>query len=173
MIETKNYQGWIFGSENGNQWKETFRTTGGYFFRNPIKQNWGHIYTLVECLGLNKRVFQSIIVFSDTAYLRVESKTPVLHMFQLRDYIMEYSQEIFSQDEVSAIVDRIEIANLTGTEAELQHSDRVREYLAEQEELLQLGVCPRCGGSLRLRNGKYGAFYGCSNYPNCRYTHNI
>lgn len=30
-------------------------------------------------------------------------------------------------------------------------------------------VCPRCGGTLFKRSGKYGAFMGCSNYPKCRY----
>ena len=33
-------------------------------------------------------------------------------------------------------------------------------------------ICPRCGGTLVLRKGKYGTFYGCSNYPKCRYTIN-
>ncbi len=33
-------------------------------------------------------------------------------------------------------------------------------------------VCPRCGGTLVKRNGRYGAFYGCANYPGCRYTRN-
>ncbi len=30
--------------------------------------------------------------------------------------------------------------------------------------------CPQCGGKLRQRNGKYGPFMGCSNFPECRYT---
>jgi RecB family exonuclease len=30
--------------------------------------------------------------------------------------------------------------------------------------------CPRCGGELRRRHGKYGAFLGCENFPRCRYT---
>ncbi|WP_298705217.1 DNA topoisomerase 3 [uncultured Veillonella sp.] len=31
--------------------------------------------------------------------------------------------------------------------------------------------CPKCGkGILQKRNGKFGAFYGCTNYPNCRFT---
>ncbi len=30
-------------------------------------------------------------------------------------------------------------------------------------------VCPRCGGALVKRSGKYGTFMGCSNYPKCRY----
>ena len=32
-------------------------------------------------------------------------------------------------------------------------------------------LCPICGaGRLSLKLGKFGAFIGCSNYPNCRYT---
>jgi len=30
--------------------------------------------------------------------------------------------------------------------------------------------CPRCSGSLVQRDGKFGPFYGCSNYPKCNYT---
>lgn len=32
--------------------------------------------------------------------------------------------------------------------------------------------CPRCGGKLVERKGKFGEFYGCSNYPKCTYTIN-
>jgi len=35
------------------------------------------------------------------------------------------------------------------------------------------GVCPKCGGKLVLRKGKYGKFLGCSKYPKCKYTQNI
>ena len=32
-------------------------------------------------------------------------------------------------------------------------------------------ACPKCGnGNLSLKLGKFGAFVGCSNYPNCKYT---
>lgn len=32
-------------------------------------------------------------------------------------------------------------------------------------------LCPNCGtGQLSLKLGKFGAFIGCSNYPECRYT---
>jgi DNA topoisomerase-1 len=34
--------------------------------------------------------------------------------------------------------------------------------------------CPSCGtGKLSLKLGKYGAFIGCSNYPECRYTRQL
>ena len=35
-------------------------------------------------------------------------------------------------------------------------------------------LCPTCGtGKLSLKTGRYGAFIGCSNYPECRYTRQI
>ncbi len=32
--------------------------------------------------------------------------------------------------------------------------------------------CPKCGSRLLEKNGKFGKFLGCSNYPNCRFTKN-
>ncbi|MDN5929258.1 MAG: type I DNA topoisomerase [Hyphomicrobiales bacterium] len=35
-------------------------------------------------------------------------------------------------------------------------------------------VCPKCGnGQLSLKLGRYGAFVGCSNYPECGYTRQL
>jgi DNA topoisomerase-1 len=31
-------------------------------------------------------------------------------------------------------------------------------------------ACPQCGHDLVLRNGRFGKFIACSNYPECRYT---
>lgn len=30
--------------------------------------------------------------------------------------------------------------------------------------------CPECGGEMRLKSGRYGKFWGCSNYPKCNFT---
>lgn len=34
-------------------------------------------------------------------------------------------------------------------------------------------VCPECGGELKKREGKYGTFLGCSNFPKCRYSRDL
>src|SRR5690606_8040554 len=35
-------------------------------------------------------------------------------------------------------------------------------------------ICPKCGsGNLSLKLGKFGAFVGCSNYPECGYTRQL
>ena len=31
-------------------------------------------------------------------------------------------------------------------------------------------VCPRCGGDLQERKGRFGTFIGCRSFPTCRYT---
>ena len=47
------------------------------------------------------------------------------------------------------------------------------EEMGKLQANQKLELCPRCGGELRKRNGKFGEFFGCSNYPACRYTRNI
>ena len=174
VIETKNYSGWIFGKEDSEQWKQTFRTTEGHFFRNPIKQNWGHIYALAAYLNLDRGLFWPIVVFSNKPRLNVESTTPVIYMSQLRRHILNYyNQVIIPSEDVNRIYNRLINTNLVGTDVGKRHTQSVKENIREQEKALKEGKCPRCGGELRLRNGKFGAFYGCSNYPKCKYTHNV
>jgi ssDNA-binding Zn-finger/Zn-ribbon topoisomerase 1 len=31
-------------------------------------------------------------------------------------------------------------------------------------------TCPICGKPMVKRTGKYGEFFGCSGFPNCKYT---
>ena len=35
------------------------------------------------------------------------------------------------------------------------------------------GVCPDCGGELVIRDGRFGKFISCSNFPKCKYTASI
>jgi len=32
------------------------------------------------------------------------------------------------------------------------------------------GTCPQCGGNLIEKRGRFGRFFACSNYPDCKYT---
>jgi DNA topoisomerase-1 len=57
--------------------------------------------------------------------------------------------------------------------------DRLDEILsphifALKEDGKDPRVCPNCGdGRLNLKLGRFGAFVGCSNYPECRYTRQL
>ena len=41
----------------------------------------------------------------------------------------------------------------------------------KEEEVVK--TCPKCGGNLVKKKGKYGTFLGCSNYPNCNHMEKI
>ena len=48
-----------------------------------------------------------------------------------------------------------------------------REAQNPSAEAQALKICPRCGNVLKRRDGKYGEFYGCRSYPDCKYTEDI
>ena len=45
----------------------------------------------------------------------------------------------------------------------------IRIKINNNRELENNMICPKCGNELVERNGKYGKFIGCSNYPKCKY----
>ncbi len=47
------------------------------------------------------------------------------------------------------------------------------EELGKIQQGMVIELCPRCGGELKKRSGKFGEFFGCGNFPQCRYTRNI
>lgn len=47
------------------------------------------------------------------------------------------------------------------------------EKMARLQEHMVILLCPKCGGEMIRRNGKFGEFYGCGNFPQCRFTKNI
>jgi DNA topoisomerase-1 len=52
-------------------------------------------------------------------------------------------------------------------------SVRLRWRFPTDGELEKVRICPECGGRLILRRGRFGKFYGCENYPTCKYTESI
>ena len=173
VLESKNYSGWIFGDFKSQYWTASLPNGDKNKFYNPIKQNWGHIYSLSAFFQLDKWIFKSIIVFSNAAKLKIDTETPVINMSRLKRQILSYRQQIMSTDDVALIYDKIIKTNLVGAENEKRHINAVRNKVAEQQTALRNGKCPKCGNDLVLRDGKYGQFYGCANYPRCKFTQKI
>ena len=63
VIETKNYKGWIYGSEKQKQWTQSFPNGSKFKFQNPLRQNYLHIKTLADLLDLELSYFHSMIAF--------------------------------------------------------------------------------------------------------------
>jgi hypothetical protein len=171
VIETKNYKGWIHGNEDSEYWTQTIYRSKSKF-RNPIKQNWGHIYALKNLLPEYQHIsYYPVIVFAGKARLKnINTKTDVICSDLLFDTIMSYkvSRQLTSQD-MEKIFNTLKESSIKDKELKNQHIKRIRWNVKIREMKEKVLICPKCGGHLTKRNGRYGEFYGCENFPSCRY----
>ena len=168
VIETKNYSGTITGGETSEMWTE-FLGKNKYPFRNPILQNFGHVKTLENVLGLPKEGLISIITFSNSARIKVYAKTPIVNFSKLGKTIKSYKDEKFSFEEIEKLISTIESLNIDSKQNRVEHISNIKKNVEERNTKISENVCPRCGGKLRSKKGKYGNFLGCSNYPKCKF----
>lgn len=52
-------------------------------------------------------------------------------------------------------------------------NEDVNDKADDNAEVKKKNRCPFCNNELVIRFGNYGRFYGCSNYPSCKYTKNL
>lgn len=169
VIETKNYKGWITGSEYSENWTKNMYGKK-YLFRNPLKQNYSHVKALEKTMNLSVDKFIPIVAFSSNSDIKVKSTTPVIYISQLKRIIMKYKEIKFREDELESMVNIITMANITTKDVKKQHVQQIRNNVKKDKAQIAHMICPRCGGKLVMRKGKYGRFTGCSNYPKCRFT---
>ena len=141
-----------------------------YYFRNPLKQNYAHVKALQEKLNLSEEKFIPIVVFSVNSEIKVKTSKPVVYTVKLKQIIEEYKELKFGEDELDKIVSTIQNVNITDKDSKKKHIEQIKNKINHNQNSVNDGMCPKCGGVLVKRKGKYGMFTGCSNYPKCRYT---
>ena len=169
VIETKNYKGIISGTKYGDMWTQNLYGRK-YKFYNPSKQNYGHIKTLQAKLNLPENKFISVVVFLRRCTIIGEAVRYAVQTSQLNNFIEIHKEEKFAESDLDYIVDAIHLYSKKGFGAKVKHVIDVKTNVYQKEKKIASGICPRCGGQLVQRKGKYGFFTGCSNYPKCRYT---
>lgn len=169
VIETKNYKGWITGSDKSDQWTKNMYGKK-YFFQNPIKQNYGHVKALENILRLPEDMFIPIVVFSINADLKVNTSHLVVYTVNLKKTIGKFKERKMDLAQVEILSKGISSMNIDSKGTRKSHVENVRQRVNDKERKITEGICPRCGGTLVEKKGRYGAFIGCSNYPKCRYT---
>ena len=171
VIETKFYKGWIYGGENSEFWTQNIYGNK-YTLRNPILQNAGHVRALRQLLkDYGDIPFIPIVAFSRQATLGVSSGTPVIYWNQIRKVIGQFKEKRIAPDALTGIYNKLIESNIPDSkESRREHIRNVRSYEDRRNIAVASGKCPRCGGNLVLRHSKYGSFYGCSNYPRCKFT---
>ena len=169
VIETKYYQGWIYGGKDSEYWTQNIYGNK-YRLLNPLWQNQGHIKTIARVIGDSGDVpLYNIIAFSRQATIKVDRSLPVMYWWNVVPYIKCHKEVHLSEARAEEIYNTLLSANVTDKAARKQHIASVKHNQFRRNTAVANGKCPRCGGKLVLRNGRYGRFYGCSNYPKCKY----
>jgi ssDNA-binding Zn-finger/Zn-ribbon topoisomerase 1 len=194
VFESKNYSGWIFGSEKQTNWTQTLPVKGqkakNKFF-NPVIQNNGHIKHLRSVAGEEIPMF-SVVVFSDNCELKkvqVESvpvvcrRDVVAAVEKIKGGAEEYTFEngmesvynmLYPMTQVDASVKVAHIEAIKNNHSAVETEPAMEKTIPAPDEKESM-ICPRCGRALVARMAKKGAnagneFYGCSGYPHCRYV---
>ncbi|MBQ3496378.1 MAG: NERD domain-containing protein [Clostridia bacterium] len=163
VIETKNYSGDIYGSEDQREWTQVlaYGNVKNKIY-NPLKQNATHVYNVKKIIG-DLPVY-SLVVFVQNNSSRINCKN-VINLYNLHARINS-GQDLINPMQMERAYNCLKVRNI-----EISTNEHVKNIEKQQKDLAN-GICPRCGSKLVLRNSKYGEFWGCSNYPKCKFIKN-
>ena len=187
VIECKNYSGWIFGNDNNGFWTQTLPlgwsgdSTSSQFY-DPVWQNRNHIKCIRRHLPDYRNVpMRNIVVFGDESTLMdvtISSDARVVRDSVFLETIEEIERtapDVINEGDIRRIYDILRNDVSVTDEVIRDHIAEV-EHIREQkayEKDYTGDTCPRCGSSLRMLTGRYGAYYSCSRYPACSYQRRV
>jgi len=172
VVETKNMNGWIYGSEKDAQWTQVFPNRQKFRFQNPLRQNYRHSKAIAEFLGIDHASIHSVVMFWGECQFKTDMPPNVMYRGYIA-YIKSKTTIVFTEEDVDSFYAVLKEGRLPKTWA------TNRKHLASLEvRRASVTVCPKCGGELNLKTAKRGshvgnAFLGCSNYPQCRFTRDV
>ncbi len=173
VIETKNYKGIIKGNEYDDNWSQIL-INKSETLRNPIKQNNGHIKALKDLIPeFRYKNIKSIVLFTKRAKLKVNCETSVTYFNKVNKIIKKYRNEEFTKEDVERIYNKINELNINSFKERKTHVKNVKRNIKQAKKSIRKNRCPRCGGKLKKKIGKYGKFKGCKNYPQCTFKMNL
>lgn len=139
VIETKNYQGTIYGGKN----KKTWLINGKFKMMNPLMQNYGHIQALKNFIeDKYQQYFISLVSFTKRCTFKIEeelrkinSNELVIYDVELTQFInrkvavlkLQYKKPIFLKNEIETIYNSLLNANITDAAIRKQHIDIIKE----------------------------------------------
>ena len=163
VIETKNYAGEIYGRVEDREWTQVL---GNGNVRNkmhsPVFQNETHCHFVRKIIG-GSIPLRSIIVFVNNNTDNIDA-AEVVGLSSLSRYLKKLPI-VLDRDRIPAIVEKLRAADRSDEISSRQHVRNVRRLV----EGVEKGICPRCGGKLVVKKDDSGEYYGCSNYPKCKF----
>lgn len=130
VLETKNYQGWIFGTEKQREWtQQIFRKRSR--FQNPLRQNYKHVKTLQSLLDIAPEHLHSVIAFVGDCEFKTEMPAHVTRGLGFVDHIQSFTQPVWSPEQMQALLDKLDALRLQpGRATDRRHVAHVRQLQA-------------------------------------------
>lgn len=128
VIETKNMNGWIFGSAREKQWTQIPAPRAKkHKFQNPLHQNFKHTKVIASRIDIEEDTIFSIVVFVGTSTFKTEMPDNVIsNSRDLIKYIKSQNTPLFTKEEISICTARVSERRL----AQSRQTDREHvEYL--------------------------------------------
>jgi hypothetical protein len=118
----------------------------------------------------NLRVIPIVVFTAKANISKVTSRNHVICDYNLLPTIQGYRIPYINDEDVKKVAELLSQKNVRDIVDDRTHARNVKAVKKEVDGKIASGICPRCGGTLMERSGKYGPFLGCSNYPNCKFT---
>lgn len=137
----------------------------------------------METLGIGRpsTYANTLKTLKDRAYVTLIEKKfhPTEIGIKTTDKLQEYFSSIINVEYTAKMEDDLDLI----AEAKENNIKVLKEFYNEFEPLVEDAfsnmekaeaektgeICPECGSDLVYRNGRYGKFIACSNYPTCKY----
>lgn len=147
VFESKNYSGWIFGSEKQKNWYQTLPAGRGKshkeHFYNPIMQNRSHIKHLKAFMGTEISM-HSIIVFSERCVLKnVDVKSADISVINRNEVASvvagiykRISEDLLTEKDVMDIYNKLYPYTQSSEEVKKQHIANIESNLKEKSNVV-------------------------------------
>ena len=138
VFESKNYSGWVFGSEDQQYWTAMLPNREKNRFYNPVRQNRTHIRWLQKYVGDEVPLF-SIIVFSERCELKkltVESDDVKVikrdRVYATVRSIWENAEDAIPPEKVSALYEKLKPLTVADKAVKAAHIDSIKRTYQEK-----------------------------------------
>jgi len=158
-----------------------------HFTEPPARYSEASLIKKLESLGIGRPSTYAPIISLLTArnYVNIEQKhlVPSEIAFKITEMLEQNFKNIVDSEFTSKMEEKLD--DIAENKADWQQilanfyypfMDEIakgKTSIASQKLAEKIGeACPNCGGELLKRQGRFGEFIACSNYPKCKYSRN-
>ncbi len=154
------------------------------FTNPPLRYSEARLIKKMEELGIGRPSTYAVTMdtLKNRGYVKLEKKAfiPTKQGILTSDKLNEYFSSIINIKYTADMEEALDAVS----EGEMIWYDELGKFYSEFKPLLENAeqnmerlypimteeICPECDSNLLIRNGKFGEFIACSNFPKCHYT---